>query len=111
MFIIDAEYNVVDGDRMIVRKTWILKVLKSTKQWTENKNTKLAKHVDREKPKQISEHLKRLLGRFGKKDGSQKWRMKEKLVNKRNDMNLIETLSTTFFFLKVSALLWAPWLN
>lgn len=58
-----------------------------------------------EKTKQISEHLKILLGRFGKKDDSQKWRMKEKLVNKKTYMSLIETLSTTsFFFFKVSAL-------
>lgn len=58
-----------------------------------------------EKTKQISEHLKRLLGRFGNKDDSQKWRMKEKRVNKKNYMSLIETLNTTsFFFFKVSAL-------
>lgn len=101
MFIIDAEYNVVDGDRMIVRKIWILKVLRNTEQWIENKNTKLANMLIEEKTKQISEHLKILLGRFGKKDDSQKWRMKEKLVNKKTYMSLIETLSTTsFFFLR-----------
>ena len=59
-----------------------------------------------EKTKQISEHLKILLGRFGKKDDSQKWKMKGKLVNKKNYMNVIETLSTIFY--QFSALLWAP---
>ena len=38
------------------------------------------------------EHLKRLLGSLGG-GSSQKWRMTEKLLSKKNDVNLTETWS------------------
>lgn len=61
---------------------------------------KSSQHIDREKLifSKSYEHLKRLLGRVGKKKkDSQKWRMKQKLVSKGNYVNLVETFSTAFY--------------
>ena len=64
--------------------------------------------MDREKLifRVCCEYLKRLLESLGEKNSSQKLRMTEKLLSKKNYMNLIETWSKNL--LSVSTLQWAP---